>query len=465
MKKDNWVTEVFKFGTYILDALLIISSVYLSFLLVFDFNPPIYNLKPFIDIIPYIVIAYWIFMYVFGLGDFLKKSLQETIYSIFLTIMALFVTTAFLTFFARGFAYPRSVLIISAVIQFLVLAMWRSLVWKLTRIAHGIKNSIIIGDGNVEEIAKKILMKQKDLYRIKYICSGNSKKLYEYLENIEVVFVSNTTDLLTKRAITDYCLTHRKSLYIIPDIYEIALLNSKLNRADDIPIFKVQKLGLTIEQKAVKRFLDIVVSLVGIILTCPIMILVALFIKLSDRGNIFYKQERVTEGERKFNVLKFRTMVMNAEKLTGPVLAGERDPRITKMGRILRATRLDELPQFFNILNGDMSVVGPRPERPFFVEQFKKEIPDFKYRTIVKAGLTGLAQVLGKYSTTAEDKARYDILYIKNYSIFLDLKLILQTVKIMFMKESSEGVKENISLEELIKENRSEITIDLKEEK
>ena len=133
------------------------------------------------------------------------------------------------------------------------------------------------------------------------------------------------------------------------------------------------------------------------------------------------------------------------------------------MGRILRATRIDELPQFFNILFGTMSVVGPRPERPFFVEQFKEEIPDYKYRTIVKAGLTGLAQVLGKYTTTPEDKVRYDILYVRNYSIFLDLKLILQTIKIMFMKESSEGVKEDVNFNELMREEYSEVTIDLEE--
>ncbi|SHE83373.1 sugar transferase [Clostridium fallax] len=462
MKKDNLVTETFKFGTYVVDAVLVIFAVYLSFLLVFQFDPPSYNIKPFINIIPYIVVAYWIFMYVFGLNDLLKKSIHETVYSIFLTVGSLFITTAFITFFARGFAYPRSVLIISAFMQFIILSVWRVLVWKLYRDSHGVKRSLIIGDKNIEDIAKKILIKQKDLYKVECICSSKSNYLLDYLNKVEVVFVADSTELSIKKKIVDYCLINRKSVYIIPDIYEIALLNSKLNRADDIPMFKVRKLGLTIEQKAIKRILDIIVSLVGIILTSPIMIIVAIAIKLKDGGNIFYRQERVTEGERTFDVLKFRTMVMNAEKLTGPVLAGEEDPRITKIGKILRATRLDELPQFFNILKGDMSVVGPRPERPFFVEQFKKEIPDYKYRTLVKAGLTGLAQVLGKYSTTPEDKVKYDLLYIKNYSIFLDLKLILQTVKIMFMKESSEGVKEDIPLRKLIKPE-DEITIDIDE--
>lgn len=463
MKRNSAVTELFKFGTFLVDSILIVTSVYISFLGLFEFNPPEYNIRPFIDIIPFIIIAYLVFMYVFGLSDLLKKSLGETIYSIGLTTIALFVTTAFITFFARGFAYPRRVLIVSTAVQFVILCLWRTVVWKLNRISHGVKDSLIIGNGSLEYLTKKILLKQKDLYNIKYICNSKSKSIESYVDEVDVVFICNDVDNQIKIKIVDSCLANRKSIYIIPDIYEIALLNSKLNRADDIPMFKVQKLGLTLEQRFFKRLLDIIISLIGIVITSPIMLLVVIAIKLNDGGNVFYGQERVTEDDKTFNVLKFRTMVMNAEKLTGPVLAGEEDPRITKVGKILRATRLDEIPQFFNILKGDMSVVGPRPERPFFVEQFKKEIPDYKYRTIVKAGLTGLAQVLGKYSTTPEDKVRYDILYIKNYSILLDLKLILQTIKIMFMKESSEGVKDELSLGELILNSNNEITIDVDE--
>jgi exopolysaccharide biosynthesis polyprenyl glycosylphosphotransferase len=226
-------------------------------------------------------------------------------------------------------------------------------------------------------------------------------------------------------------------------------------------MLKVKKLGLTFEQKLLKRALDIVLSIIALILTSPVMLIMAVLIKKQDGGNIFYKQERVTEDEKTFDVLKFRTMVMNAEKLSGPVLAGEDDPRITKLGKFMRSTRIDELPQVINILKGEMNLVGPRPERPFFVEKFKNEIPDYKYRTTVKAGLTGLAQVWGKYSTTPEDKVRYDIIYIKNYSILLDLKLILQTIKIMFMKESSAGLtNEEYSLDKLAETFSQKIIID-----
>jgi exopolysaccharide biosynthesis polyprenyl glycosylphosphotransferase len=464
MKRKNMGTELFKFATYFIDAVLVVFSVYLSFLIQFKSDPPEYNIAPFFNIIPFMVLAYLLYMYVFGLGDLLKKGIGETIYSIGLTVVALFITTAGITFFTRGFAYPRMVLVISTIVQFIILSVWRVVIWNISRRLHGVKECLIVGEGSLEYLTKKILMKQRDLYNIKYICGSKSKSLDQYVANVDVVFICNDVELNIKKKIVDNCLTSRKSIYIIPGIYEIAILNSKLNRADDIPMFKVKKLGLTLEARIFKRMLDIIVSLIGLILTSPIMIFVTIAIKLSDGGEIFYKQERVTIHERVFFVLKFRTMVMNAEKLTGPVLAGESDPRITKIGRILRATRIDELPQFFNILFGDMSVVGPRPERPFFVEQFKNEIPDYKYRTIVKAGLTGLAQVLGKYSTTPEDKAIYDILYIKNYSILLDLKLILQTIKIMFMRESSQGLKDDLPLNKLIKSTNAEITIDKMED-
>lgn len=460
MKNRNFATEFFRLLTYVIDSALVILSVYLAFMVKFEFEPPEFNIEPFIQIIPFIVIAYLIFMYVFGLNEILKKGLGEIIYSIILTLISLFITTAFITFFARGFAYPRSVLIISPFIQFFFLSIWRFVVWKVKRIQHGVKDSLIIGNECLENLTKKIFIKQKDLYNIKYICNGKSKNLSQYVDNVEVVFICNDVEYEVKKSIVDKCLDDRKSIYIIPDIYEIAILNSKLNRADDIPMFKVKKLGLTFEQRFFKRIIDIIISIIGIIITSPIMIIVSIIIKLTDGGSILYKQERVTKDEKSFGVLKFRTMVMNAEKLTGPVLAGEEDPRITKIGKIMRATRIDELPQFFNILKGDMSVVGPRPERPFFVEKFKEEIPDFKYRTIVKAGLTGLAQVMGKYTTTPEDKVRYDIIYIKDYSLWLDIKLILQTIKIMFMKESSEGVKNEDSLEEILLKEKQEIVID-----
>jgi exopolysaccharide biosynthesis polyprenyl glycosylphosphotransferase len=461
MKNEKNVTELFKLFVYIVDVTLVIFSIYLAFGLKFKFHIPNSNYEPFEGIMPFIIIAYIVFMYVYGLSDILKFSFSETIYTTFLTVLSLFVTTAFITFFTRGFAYPRSVLIISSIIQFITLILWRIVVWKIKRKAHGIKDALVIGEAEAQYVTKKLLLKQRDLYNVKYSCSSANKNLKRYVSEVQVVFVCSDAKASIKKHIVDSCLMDRKSVYMLPDIYDIVLSKSKLDRIDDVPMFKVQKLGLTVEQKFLKRVIDIIVSAAGIILTAPIMIVAALIIKLSDGGSPFYSQERVTINENRFKVLKFRTMVVNAERLTGPVLAGENDPRITRFGRILRATRIDELPQLFNVLGGSMSIVGPRPERPVFVEKFKRQIPDYKYRTLVKAGLSGLAQVLGKYSTTPEDKSRYDIMYIKNYSIMMDLKLILQTIKIMFMKESSEGLKQDeVALDQLISDLNLELTVE-----
>lgn len=199
--------------------------------------------------------------------------------------------------------------------------------------------------------------------------------------------------------------------------------------------------GLSIEQEFVKRIVDIVGSLIAIVVSVPFFLIIGLCIKLTDKGPVFYKQVRLTRDGREFEIYKFRTMVQDAEQDGIPRLAAEGDDRILPVGRLLRATRLDELPQIYNILKGEMSIVGPRPERPEFAEELTKEIPEFPYRLQVKAGLTGYAQVYGKYNTTAYDKLKLDLTYIRNYSLLLDLKLIIMTPKIMLLKESTEGVK------------------------
>ena len=190
-------------------------------------------------------------------------------------------------------------------------------------------------------------------------------------------------------------------------------------------------MNLSVEQRLFKRVFDLIVAFIGIIITSPILLAAAVIVKLTSPGPVIFKQERITRNNRVFDIYKFRTMSQDAEKNTGPVISGNNDPRITSVGRVFRKLRIDELPQLFNVIKGDMSIIGPRPERPFFVEQFCKDIPEFERRTTVSAGITGFAQVLGKYDTSPEDKLRYDLLYIKNYSILLDIKLVFQTIKVM----------------------------------
>ena len=186
------------------------------------------------------------------------------------------------------------------------------------------------------------------------------------------------------------------------------------------------------------------------------MLVVAILIKKDDGGSILYKQERITENYRPFKVLKFRTMVENAEQLSGATLSTKDDPRITKIGKKLRSLRLDELPQLFNIFIGDMSFVGPRPERDVFIQEYVKEVPEFVYRLNVKAGLTGLAQVRGKYNTTPQDKLKMDLLYINDFTFLNDIKICFLTLKVIFTKESTEGIDGEVKNKEVFEEIRDQ---------
>lgn len=240
-----------------------------------------------------------------------------------------------------------------------------------------------------------------------------------------------------------YCYAKGIRVYITPKISDIIVRSSEDMHLFDTPLLLSRNEGLTFEQKFVKRAMDIVISSVALIITSPIMLLVALAIKLYDRGPVFFMQERCTIDGKVFKIHKFRSMIVDAEKDGEVIPATDGDSRITPVGHFIRKTRIDELPQFIDILKGDMSVVGPRPERVEHVEQYTKDIPEFSYRLKVKGGLTGYAQIYGKYNTTAYDKLKLDLMYIQNYSLLLDIKLIIMTVKIIFMKESTEGFEDN----------------------
>ena len=238
------------------------------------------------------------------------------------------------------------------------------------------------------------------------------------------------------------CYDSSIRVYMIPKISDILVRSSTNLNLFDTPILLSKNEGLQIDQMAVKRFIDIVVSLIGIMLTSPLFVMFGAAIHLADRGPVFYTQTRLTIDGKLFKIYKFRTMRVDAEKDGVARLAGEADDRITDVGKILRATRLDELPQLFNIIKGEMSLVGPRPERPEIAAEYMEDLPEFAMRLKMKAGLTGYAQVHGKYNTTPYDKLKLDLHYIRNYSLWMDLILIVLTPKVLFMKESTEGVGE-----------------------
>jgi len=236
-----------------------------------------------------------------------------------------------------------------------------------------------------------------------------------------------------------------RDLFIVPQMIDVGKTNARLVRFDDVLTLYMPEKNLSEIEFFLKRAMDIVIASVGFIVAAIPMVVIAALIKLTSPGPVFYKQTRLTQNKKEFEIYKFRTMIPDAEKLSGPKFAEKDDPRITPIGKILRSCRLDELPQILNILKGDMSVVGPRPERPVFVEQFEQEIENYDYRFAVKAGLTSLSHVYGRYSTYIHDRTYYDLFYITHYSLFLDIKIMLLTAKTMFLKSAAEGVEENFA--------------------
>lgn len=259
------------------------------------------------------------------------------------------------------------------------------------------------------------------------------------LSGFEAVFVTGAEGSL-RGEIERYCVDHSMECYVMPSAGDVLMMGASHMEIFSVPVFRVKRAEPGIEYALLKRGFDIVCSLAGIVVLSPFMLLTALAVKAYDGGPALYRQVRLTQNRREFYIYKFRSMRVDAERDGVARLAAEHDDRITPIGHVIRACRLDELPQLFNILRGDMSIVGPRPERPEIARQYEEQLPAFALRLQVRAGLTGLAQVYGRYNTDPYDKLRMDLMYINKMSLLEDIRLIFATVKILFMKESTQGV-------------------------
>jgi exopolysaccharide biosynthesis polyprenyl glycosylphosphotransferase len=446
-KMDYRESRLLKIGEMLIDVILVNLGFYLTFMLRYEFHPSARNLNAFIDIIPYISLIALVFFSIYSISTTSRRNFEETIYSVGIALFFIDTAAVAVAFFLRSFAFPRSVFVMGFFIQLLLLLIWKWLIMKLGSLLFRDKDIMVLGDQeNTELIVKKLLM-DRSPYNIKYVCHEVTRDTYRMMDEVDEVYLHAGMDERVKNKILSYCYDRNKVVYLVPALYDIFVMNSKFEKIDDLVLFKIDNMHLSMEQRFIKRLMDIVISLIVIVITSPLMLVTALLIKLYDKGPVIYSQERVTINNKPFKLYKFRTMVVNAEKDTGPVLAQESDSRITPIGRIIRATRIDELPQFFNVLKGDMSIVGPRPERKCFIDEFVVDVPEFRYRTSVKAGITGLAQVFGKYTTTPADKVKFDLLYIKRASIWQDLKIMLLTLKVMFMKVSATGKSETDGLD------------------
>ena len=296
------------------------------------------------------------------------------------------------------------------------------------------------------KVNPKALMKKMEGRRDKYIISGTVSldKGIDYIRqqipNYQAVVIGDIPSH-ERNLILKFCFENNMRCYCQPKISDIMIMSSEKIHLFDTPLLLFRNRGLTVEQQVIKRIFDIVSASLMLIVFSPILLVIAILVKCYDGGPILYKQPRLTKDGKVFQVYKFRSMSVDSEK-NGARLAMKGDSRVTPIGKVLRNIHFDELPQLFNIIIGDMSLVGPRPERPEIAAQYRKDLPEFDYRLKVKAGLTGYAQVYGKYNTTPYDKLKLDLTYIENYSFVLDLQLIATTIKILFQKENTEGVEQ-----------------------
>lgn len=332
----------------------------------------------------------------------------------------------------------------AAAVQLAIAAVWTILCQKVyQRLFPPRKLLLIYGERPIQDIMGKFASRpdKYDIVKSMNLTEG-LPAIYDEITAGYGGIVLWDIPTSVRNDLLKYCYSKYIRVYLMPKISDVIIRGADPVHLFDTPIFLTREYSMTIEQRIVKRLIDVVCSLILIVLASPFMLITALTVKLYDHGPVLYKQVRCTTGGKEFKILKFRSMRVDAEKDGVARLASQNDSRITPVGKFIRKVRLDELPQLFNILKGEMSFIGPRPERPEIIKQYMEDMPEFAFRMKMKAGLAGYAQVYGKYNTTPYDKLKLDLFYIENYTVWMDLKLMLLTLKILFKPESTEGIDE-----------------------
>jgi len=347
-----------------------------------------------------------------------------------------------LVLITRTYANPGPLFCIF-LLEIIMITLWTFLVRAMYKHLYPPRDMLVVyGRYAPDDLIEKI-NSRKDKYNIceTVSCTIGYRRLFELMEKYPTVVLCDLP-AETRNDLMKFCYQKSIRAYCTPKLTDIMFRGADDIHLFDTPLYVFRNQGLTIDQRFFKRFFDIVLSVIMLVIASPFMVLIALAIKLYDGGPVFYTQERYTRDERIFKIIKFRSMRVDSDKEEQRI-TGKEDDRVTPVGKLIRAIHFDELPQLFNILKGDMSIVGPRPEWRVTTEQYCEQIPEFPFRLKVKAGLTGYAQVWGKYNTTPYDKLKLDMTYIEKYSLWLDLKILMLTFKVLFMKENTEGVDES----------------------
>ncbi|MEZ3435064.1 MAG: sugar transferase [Lachnospiraceae bacterium] len=407
---------------------------------------PFYNKGHWLLMAIYVII-FVLFLYIYGGLKFgyLKDSsiILSQVLSLVCTNVLIYLVISLLS---AKIVDPTPLIIMTGVDGIIVFILAKIITQIFQRLFPPRRLLLLYDEYDPININRK-LKQRNDRYVIELMQSIKGltgKELAELIKGYDAVLIFDLHSEVRNK-ILKYCYAESIRVYTTPKISDIIIKGSENIHLFDSPLLLMRNNGLTFEQKVIKRIMDIVISLLVLIITSPIMLIVAIAIKVYDGGPVLFRQDRCTVDGRIFSIHKFRSMIVDAEKDGKVIPTTDGDPRITPIGSFIRKIRLDELPQMIDILAGNMSVVGPRPERVEHVEAYTEEIPEFEYRLKVKGGLTGFAQIYGKYNTTAYDKLKLDLMYIENYSLLMDIRLIFMTIKIMFMKESTEGFDNDLN--------------------
>ena len=453
------IIQLFLYLFYIVDIILVNLSFFLAYLLRFysGMLPQDKGIPPFLEYFKASITATFIWVFFFYIFKMYvidhKRFSLEYILNIFKGVaFGLLFLMAF-SFLYRGFSYSRAVLFLATLLLFLLEIIFRYILFRVIMYfrqnAIGIIRALIFGANTVGEmIIQRISMIQNSGYEIVGFVDDRKDMQGKTLYGKTVMGTStDLNELIKKHNINEVIIVlpshyHNKILNIIssldkedvqfslvPDLFDIIISRTNIVNMEGIPFISMRRDVYGRFQKYFKSAFDFIFALLALMLILPLLVVIALIIKLTSRGPVLYKQERIGINGKPFNIYKFRSMRTDAEQSTGPIWAYKEDPRKTAIGSLLRKLSIDELPQFFNVLKGDMSIVGPRPERPFFVERFQKEIPRYMDRHRVKTGITGWAQINGlRGNTSIEERTKYDLYYIENWSLLFDIRIILRTI-------------------------------------
>lgn len=453
MPSSGGFNRTIKIGIGVGDIIIYHLSFIVSFYLRYG-ERPIFNYSAYQNALPYIVVAFVLINIFSGIYVLYNKKIIDMFSVTLITQVMMSVIIMAMTFFGRWFAFPRTIIGINLVVSTVMLLIWRYIILEVYIRTSGTSRVMILGNKlDCKEAVLNFKSSGTRQYTVKAVAFDHYfENLKNNIDQIDVCYLLEMENLEEEHEILTYLTLKNKRIFLGTDFRSILQTNNRIMNIDDESIIAVAKFEISPENDTIKRLMDIVISLIMLLLTAPIMLVTAILIKLTSKGPILYKQVRVTKNQKEFEIYKFRSMRIDAEDLSGPVLAQAKDPRITPIGNYLRSLRIDELPQLINVLKGDMSLIGPRPERPYFVDQFQEVNPHYYLRHNVRAGITGNAQVYGKYSTGFNNKLKFDLLYIKNYSLMMDLQILFQTVKILFDKVSSQGLDDEMTTEEVFKD-------------